>query len=226
VTGGAGWGYTITDRISLTANFGNAFKAPTFNELYFPGFSNPDLRPEESRSVEFGARGNMAWGKWSLNVYDTRIDNMIAFDANIFAPANINQAHIRGLEAALSTTIRGWLLNGNLTFLDPENRSADANRGNILPRRAEQSFRLDIDRAFGRYRIGAMFLAEGERFDDLGNTRKLDSYVKFDLRAEYVISKHWRLQGRIENLFDKHYETAAFFNQPGRNFFATIRYQP
>lgn len=226
VTGGAGWGYTITDRISLTANFGNAFKAPTFNELYFPGFSNPDLRPEESRSVEFGARGNMAWGKWSLNVYDTRIDNMIAFDANIFAPANINQAHIRGLEAALSTTIRGWLLNGNLTFLDPENRSADANRGNILPRRAEQSFRLDIDRAFGRYRIGAMFLAEGERFDDLGNTRKLDSYVKFDLRAEYVLSKHWRLQGRIENLFDKHYETAAFFNQPGRNFFATIRYQP
>ncbi len=226
VTGGAGWGYTITDRISLTANFGSAFKAPTFNELYFPGFSNPDLRPEESRSFEFGARGNMAWGKWSLNVYDTRIDNMIAFDANIFAPANISQARIRGLEAVLSTTIRGWLLNGNLTFLDPENRSADASRGNILPRRAEQSFRLDIDREFGKYRVGAMFLAEGERFDDLGNTRKLDSYVKFDLRAEYVLSKHWRLQGRIENLFDKHYETAAFFNQPGRNFFAMIRYQP
>lgn len=226
VTGGAGWGYAITDRISLTANFGSAFKAPTFNELYFPGFSNPDLRPEESRSFEFGTRGNMAWGKWSLNVYDTRIDNMIAFDANTFLPANIAQAHIRGLEAVLSTTIRGWLLNGNLTFLDPENRSADASRGNILPRRAEQSFRLDIDREFGRYRIGAMFLAEGERFDDLGNTRKLDSYVKFDLRAEYILNKHWRLQGRIENLFDKHYETAAFFNQPGRNFFAMIRYQP
>ncbi len=226
VTGGAGWGYAITERVSLTANFGNAFKAPTFNELYFPGFSNPDLRPEESRSFEFGTRGNMAWGKWSLNVYDTRIENMIAFDASTFAPANIGQARIRGLEAVLSTTIRGWLLNGNLTFLDPENRSADAGRGNILPRRAQQSFRLDIDREFGKYRIGAMFLAEGERFDDLGNTRKLDSYVKFDLRAEYVLSKHWRLQGRIENLFDKHYETAAFFNQPGRNFFAMIRYQP
>jgi vitamin B12 transporter len=130
------------------------------------------------------------------------------------------------LEATLSTTIRGWLLNGNLTLLDPENRAHDADRGNILPRRAEHSFRLDVDRAFGRYRIGAMFLAEGGRFDDFGNTRKLDSYVKFDLRAEYVLSKRLRLQGRIENLFDKHYETAAFFNQPGRNFFATIRYQP
>ena len=71
-----------------------------------------------------------------------------------------------------------------------------------------------------------MFLAEGERFDDLANTRKLDSYVRFDFRAEYIINQNWRIQGRIENLFDKHYETAAFFNQPGRNFFATLRYQP
>lgn len=226
VTGGAGWGYAITDNVSLTANFGNAFKAPTFNELYFPSFGNANLRPEESRSFEFGMRGNMQWGRWSLNVYDTRIDNLISFDANTFAPANISQARIKGLEAEVSTTIKGWLLNGNLTFLDPENRSSDANRGNILPRRAQQTFRLDIDREFGKYRVGAMFLAEGERYDDLGNTRKLDSYVKFDLRAEYVLNKHWRLQGRVENLFNERYETAAFYNQPGRNFFATIRYQP
>jgi len=226
VTGGAGWGYAITERVSLTANFGNAFKAPTFNELYFPFFSNPDLRPEKSFGYEFGVRGNMAWGRWSLNAYETWIDNLITYDAQIQAPGNINKARIHGLEAALSTTIRGWLLNSNLTLLDPENRAHDVDRGNILPRRAEHSFRLDVDRAFGRYRIGVMFLAEGGRFDDFANTRKLDSYVKFDLRAEYVLSKRLRLQGRIENLFDKHYETAAFFNQPGRNFFATIRYQP
>ena len=71
-----------------------------------------------------------------------------------------------------------------------------------------------------------MLLVEGERYDDLSNTRKLDSYVKFDLRAEYILSKHWRLQGRIENLFNEHYQTAAFYNQPGRNFFAMVRYQP
>lgn len=226
VTGGAGWGYAITDRIRLLASFGSAFKAPTFNELFFPGFGNANLKPEESRSFEFGVRGNPDWGNWSLNVYETRVDELIAFDASILAPANIDQARIRGLEAVLGTQIKGWQFNGNLTFLDPENRSSGLNKGNILPRRSEQSFRLDIDRQFGRYRVGAMFLAEGERFDDLANTRKLDSYVKFDLRAEYIMSKHWRLLGRIENLFNEHYETAAFFNQPGRNFFATLRYQP
>lgn len=227
VTGGAGWGYSLTENVRLLANFGSAFKAPTFNELYFPGFSNAHLRPEDARSFEFGTRGKTDWGHWSLNVYETRIDQLIAFDAATFAPANIDQARIRGFEGILSTQIKDWQFNTNLTLLDPENRSSGLNRGNILPRRAEQSFRLDADRQFGQYyRLGAMLLVEGERYDDLANTRKLDSYVKFDLRAEYSLNKHWRLQGRIENLFNEHYETAAFFNQPGRNFFAMVRYQP
>jgi len=227
VTGGAGWGYPLTETIRLLANFGSAFKAPTFNELYFPGFSNPNLRPEDSRSYEFGTRGKADWGNWSLNVYETHILHLIAFDANTFAPANIDQARIRGFEGVISTEIKGWQFNTNLTLLDPVNRSSELNRGNILPRRAEQSFRLDADRQFGQYyKLGAMLLAEGERYDDLANTRKLDSYVKFDLRAEYILNKHWRLQGRIENLFNERYETAAFFNQPGRNFFAMVRYQP
>ncbi len=227
VTGGAGWGYPISDKVRLVANYGSAYKAPTFNELYFPGFGNANLRPEESHSFEVSARGNMGWGNWSLTVYETHIDNLIAFDASIFAPSNIDEARIRGLEAVINTQIKGWQLNGNLTFLDPENRSSGANRGNILPRRAEQSFRLNANRTFfDKAMLGAMFLAEGERYDDLDNTRKLDSYTRLDLRAEYNINTNWRLQGRIENLFNVSYETAAFFNQPGRNFFVTIRYQP
>ena len=231
VTGGAGWGYPISDNTRLTANFGSAYKAPTFNELYFPRFGNPNLRPEESRSYELGINGKKDWGSWSLSIYETHIDNLIAtaFDdvAEIFFPDNVGKARIRGLEAVVNTEIKGWRINGNLTFLDPENRSSGANRGNILARRAEQTFRLDTNRTFfDKVMIGAMFLAEGERYDDLANTRKLDSYTRFDLRSEYNINKNWRLQGRIENLFDKQYETASFFNQPGRNFFVTLRYQP
>ncbi|SEN44822.1 TonB-dependent vitamin B12 receptor [Nitrosomonas marina] len=226
LTGGVGTGYKITDSVRLLANFGTAFKAPTFNELYYPISGNPNLNPERSRSLEFGLRGRMDWGDWSLNVYETRVNELIAFDSDSFEVDNINQARIRGLEAVFNTQIKGWMFNSNLTFLDPENRSSDSNYGNVLPRRARQSFRLNADRQFGKYLVGTMFLAEGERFDDLANTRKLDSYVKFDLRAEYQLSKHWRIQGRIENLFNEHYETAAFFNQPGRNFFAMLRYQP
>ncbi|MER2513148.1 MAG: TonB-dependent vitamin B12 receptor [Nitrosomonas ureae] len=226
VTGGAGWSYPITENIRLLFNFGNAFKAPTFNELYFPFSSNPNLRPEDSHSYEFGTRGKADWGNWSLNVFETQIKHLIAFDAETFQPINVDKARIRGFEGILGTQIKGWQINTNLTLLNPEDRSSGLNRGNILPRRAEQSFRLDTDRQFGRYALGAMLLVEGQRYDNLTNTLKLDSYVKFDLRAEYNFNRHWRLQGRIENLLNERYETAAFYNQPGRSFFAMVRYQP
>jgi vitamin B12 transporter len=226
VTGGIGWGYALTEQVRLTTSFGSAFKAPTFNELFFPNFGNPNLKPEDARSVEFGASGRFDWINWSINVYETRIDNLISFDANTFTSANINEARIRGLETILNTQIKGWQINTNLTFLDPINHSSDIFKGNILPRRSRQSFRVDTSRQIGDYILGAMFLAEGRRYDDLENSRKLSGYVKVDLRAEYIFNQHWRIQGRIENLFDKDYETAAFFNQPGRNYFATLRYQP
>lgn len=226
VTGNAGWSYPLSDKFLLIANFGSAFKAPTFNELYFPGFSNPNLKPEDSLSYEFGTRGHASWGNWSINAYETRIDNLITYDARIFAPNNIDQARIRGIEGILSTQIMAWQINTNLTLMEPVDRGSGSDRGNILPRRAEQSFRLDLNREFGKYAVGSMLLVEGQRYDDLANTQKLNAYAKLDLRAEYLFAPKWRLQGRIDNVSDEHYETAAFYNQAGRSFFAMVRYQP
>jgi vitamin B12 transporter len=140
---------------------------------------------------------------------------------------NINQAHIRGLEAALTTEINHWDLNINLTLLDPRDRSHGTNHNNLLPRRARQTLHLQLDRQFGKkYSLGATLHAEGRRYDDLANSRRLSGYATVDLRGEYTITKDWRLQARLANLFDKDYETAAFYNQPGRGLFLTLRYQP
>lgn len=225
-TGGLGWGYALGKNLRLTANYGTAFKAPSFNELYFPFFGNPDLRPEESNSVEFGLSGKGIGGRWSVNVYETRIDDLIAYDASIFAPGNINEARIRGIEAILITRFMDWNLSANLTLLDPENRSNDSNRGNVLTRRAEHSLRVNADKKFGKYAMGASIGAEGKRYDDLANIRELDGYATVDLRAEYILTRVWRLQTRIENLFDKDYETASFYNQAGRSVYVSLRYQP
>ncbi len=226
-TGSLAWGHALGDDLRLTAAYGTAFKAPTFNELYYPfGFGNPNLRPERSRSLEIGLRGRPDWGRWSLNAYETRIHDLIAYDASIFSSNNIDRARIRGLEATLGTRLGGWDLNASLTLLDPRNEGGGANDGNVLPRRARQSLRLDADRDFGRYRLGATLVAAGRRYDDLANTRELDAYATLDLRAEYALAKDWRLQGRIENLFDTDYQTAAFYNQPGRGLYLTLRYQP
>ena len=226
ITGSTAWGYALGNGLRLTASYGTAFKAPNFNDLYFPGFSNPDLEPEQSRSAEIGVRRGGEAHHWAVNLYQTEIDDLIAFDAATFTPVNVSEARIRGLETIVGTRVQGWKANATLTLLDPENRSEDANRGNVLPRRAEQSLRFDLDRELGKYTIGTTLFAEGRRFDDLANTRRLGGYTIVDLRGEYAFAKDWRLQARIENLFDKDYETAEFFNQPGRGYYITLRYRP
>ncbi|MBL8298673.1 MAG: TonB-dependent vitamin B12 receptor [Rhodanobacteraceae bacterium] len=225
-TGGLAWGYALSEGLRLIANYGTAFKAPTFNELYFPGFGNANLKPEESRSAEIGLRGMTQAGRWELHAFHTRVDELIAFDAATFAPGNIDQARIRGLEASWATDIAGWAVDSSLTLLDPRNDSQGANNGNYLPRRARQSARVDLDRRYGAFAVGTTVDVQGERYDDLGNRRRLGGYATLDLRAEYAVTPEWLVQARVANLTDRNYETAAFYNQAGRSYYLTLRYRP
>ncbi len=223
-TGGLSVGHDFAGHLRLVASYGKAFKAPTFNELYYPGFGNDQLRPETSESVELGLRGRPAWGRWAVSLYQTRIDDLIAFDATTFAPANIDEARIRGLEGELAGRLAGWDLQAALTLLRPENRGSGVNRGNTLPRRARATLRLDADRQWGRWRLGGTVLRVGKRYDDLANSRELDPYTRVDLRAALDLGGHWSLQLKGENVFDADYQTAAFYNQPGASAYVTLRY--
>lgn len=225
-TGGVAWGFAPRGGLRLTAAYGTAFKAPTFNDLYFPDYGNPDLKPEEAASVELGVRGETGWGAWSVNAYRTEIDNLIGFDAAAFAPGNVDESRIRGVEGVLSTQLAQWALNTYLTWQDPKNQSSGPNQGNLLARRAEHSLRMDVDRDFKKFSLGATLNGVSKRYDDLASTHKLGAYATLDLRAEYAFSKALRLQARLTNVFDRDYETAAFYNQPGRDIFIALRYRP
>ena len=82
-SGSVGWKWAFAPNLALTAAWGSAFGAPTFNDLYFPGFSNPDLDPETSRSYELGLSGNAGALRWSLVGFENRIDDLIVFDPSI-----------------------------------------------------------------------------------------------------------------------------------------------
>ncbi len=222
-TGGITLGHRLAGGQRVTLSYATAFKAPSFNELYFPGFGNPDLGPEESDSVELGIAS--AGGRWAVYLFDTDIDDLIGIDPDTFAPVNIDAARIRGLEITYNTTLADWILNASLTLLDPENRSAGLD-GNQLPRRAEETLRVDLDRDFGRFSAGATLIAEGRKYDDLANTREIDAYATVDVRGAMRFGDDWQLQLRIVNLFDEAYETASFFNQSERAAYLTLRYTP
>ena len=221
-TGNVAWGYPVMANLDLRLAYGTAFKAPTFNQLYYPGFGNANLRPETSRNIELGLGGRLPGGRWSATLFDNRISDLIAG----FPPANINRAEIRGLELAANRRFGAWDAAVNLTLQDPENASSGANQGKVLPRRAQESLRIDLDRRLGVWRLGGTLRGEGERFDNESNTRRMAGYALLDLRAEYRLAADWSLGGRLENVFDVDYETAFGYNQPGRGAYLTLRYQP
>lgn len=225
-TGSLRWGVDLNKALKLVASYGTAYRAPTFNDLYFPCCGNRNLRPETSHSAELALRGAHAGVDWSIAAYRTRADDLITFDATTFLPANVARAQIRGAEATVGVVLAGWNLSGNITWLDPRNESPGRNFDKLLPRRPRQSARVDVDRSFGAFSIGTSVNASGERYDDLANRTRLPGYATTDLRVGYTFNNAWTLQANAANVFDREYETAAYFNQPGRNYTLSLRYRP
>jgi vitamin B12 transporter len=241
---GAGWRFARHWR--LTATWGTAFHAPTFNDLYYPSFpgfppsSNPNLLPETSRSAEVGVAGDWTTFNWSLHAYQTDVDHLITYAPPNYTPYNLAAARIRGVELRGVWRRGAWTLSGQATGLDPRDHSPPAlavpgTAGNLLPRRAESSASLELSRRlFGRVNVSARGSWEGRRFDDLANTVPLGGYFLLDLLADAQVGRGWSIEGRIKNALGRTYYTAAaidnpptsaYYNQPGRELDLTLRYR-
>ncbi|MCG5537685.1 TonB-dependent receptor domain-containing protein [Halorhodospira sp. 9622] len=213
VTGQVAWGVDVTDRLRLRSSYGTAFKAPTFNDLYFPGFGNPDLEPETSESFEIGARQAGRYSYWDLAVFQTDIDDLISG----WPPVNVNEARIRGAELEAGAHWQEWQISGAFTYLDHEDRET----GDELARRPNESLRLDLDRQLGDFSVGATGIARGRSFD---RGERVSGYGLLNLRTSYAITPEWTLRGTLENALDKDYETADGYNQPGRAVFVSLHF--
>jgi vitamin B12 transporter len=241
---GAGW--RLSRHWRLTATWGTAFHAPTFNDLYFPSFpgfpppSNPSLMPETSRSVELGIAADWESFDWSLHVYQTDVSHLITYAPPDYTPFNLAQARIRGAEMSGEWRHDAWTVSGQVTGLDPRDHSPPAvaspgTAGNLLPRRAQSSASLDLRRRlFGRIGVSARGRWEGRRFDDLTNTVPLGGYFLLDLLADAQLGHGWSVEGRISNALGRTYHTAAaidnppssaYYNQAGRELDLTVRYR-
>jgi len=219
-TGNLAWGYEIADGWQSLLAWGSAFRAPTFNELYYPGFGNPDLEPEQARSLELGLIGRSGVNEARLSAFRTRVRDLIVFPPPSYIGENIDQAVIDGLELEFVTEVADWDARLSLTWLDPRNETT----GKQLPRRPRQSAALDLGRQLGPLRIGATLELEGSRYDGPENLLRTAGFGLVDLRAEYDLDGGWTLRGRIANLFDKDYETVADYPAPGMAVFVSVIY--
>lgn len=228
-TGSFAAGYQFSEAHRARLSWGEAFRAPSFNELYFPNFGNPDLDPEESTTTELGFSGLYDTWFWDASVYETEVENLIefVFAGGQFAPQNVNEARIRGLELGTGLDLDAWTIYGSVSYTDPK----DLETGKRLRRRTKQSARLEVDRELGDWSLGATVIAQSHRFNDAEGQERLPGFGLLNLRAGWDFADRWNARLTVDNALDRDYVTArdSFngfdYQQPGRSVHLTLRYE-
>jgi vitamin B12 transporter len=225
-TGNVAVAYAITPVYTARLSYGNAFRLPTFNDLYYPGYANPNLLPERSDSVEAALDASTSFGTFTAAVYDTRVHDLISFDAATSMPVNIGRAHIQGLDLSYKGTIgKSTPVSVAVGILNPQ----DVTDQTWLPRRPRQTLALSVDHMWDEFHLhalstGVSLLYGGSTFDDQFNTTYLPSYTRVDLRASYKINSHLTVSASLSNLFNRQYVTAYGYNSLGRTAFGKVAY--
>jgi vitamin B12 transporter len=226
-TGLLGYGLSFADSWRATVSISNAFRAPTFNELFYPGYGNPILMPERSVNKEAGLHYAADGQRVDAVYFDNRISNMIISSATApYLPANINKATITGQELSYSGDFGNNHIKASVTFQNPR----DAQTGQLLPRRAREFGSIAASHDFGTWNVGAEVRYSGSRQDTNFNTFPytavtLHAYQLFNLTARYQIDKNLSLAARAGNLFNRNYSEVYGYNTPGRTLFVGLSYQ-
>jgi vitamin B12 transporter len=224
------------DTTLLRASFAQGFKAPSLYQLFSP-YGSTRLHPEFAETWDAGVEQH-EWNDrlvLSATYFERYSRDLIEFIdclslsdcPNDFGGfyANVPRAAAHGVELqAAATPMEQLQLTANYTFTHTEDKSPGATFGNELARRPENTANLS-----GTYIWTAAFNTNvtlrysGPSYDDAANQTKLGGYVLTDLRAAYTVVERLEVYARIENLADKHYETAYRYGELGRVAYVGLR---
>ena len=187
-------------------SYSEGFRAPTFNDLYYPQYSNPNLDPEHSKSYELQWRSQLATTtRLETSLYRTDLRDAIVFGQDSI-PRNVASARINGLEMALSQQWASWRAQLGMALIDPRDRDT----GHTLARRARRTLSLDLDRDFGRFSAGASWQAVSSSYDDEANRNRIGGHSLLGLRGSWAASDEVKLEAKLDNVLGRRYSRALY----------------
>jgi len=225
----------------LRGSYATGFRAPTFNDLYFPGFGNPNLQPEKSQGLDVAVDQSLPndRGTLSLGYFWTRYRNLIlsVFDPVTcnapnsfgFCAQNAGQARAQGIEANAKIKLyrdEPWIKSLDLQFQYTYTSTNNLTGGQdtrlpkwpmnqwstILSYQPIEPLRANLE---GRF--------VGQRYNTPGNVQSIPSFLVWNVSATYDVTKRIQVYTRIDNLFNEKYEEVLFFGTPIRSVFGGMR---
>ena len=214
----------------LRANFGTGFRAPSLEDMFYPGFSNPNLQPERSLGWDAGFEQPLFDNKLRIgaNYFQNEITNLIQYDPATFTINNIREVQTIGVETfAACNPIKDLTLRAAYTWLPTVEDCVLNQRLARRPRHSgdfSAAYRF-LNRFTANFR--AHLAADHQDIDPVTYaTVKGFSYMKLDAGLACDVCKHFTVFGRIENFTDEHYYEADGYPSLGRAFWAggTIKF--
>ncbi len=232
--------------LTFRGSYAEGFRAPSFDELYFPGYGNPNLAPELSSEYDGGFTKQFSeWGSFTATYFSRRVHNLIVSVPCPFSPScpygsmagNAGRVDVQGVEIVPSIgPFYGVTLSGNFTTIDETHVSSSPD---IRPLRVPKHSAFGLLQYVGsgllrpddKTTVSLAYYFVGARDDitPIGTIASHDAYHVFDLTAIYDLRQPWRMvadeQGfvRVQNLFDRNYSEAFGFPSPPINFVAGIK---
>lgn len=235
-------GYLVKETgTKLRGSYATGFRAPTINQLYFPGFGNPNLQPEKSQSLDAALEQSLPHDRGSISVgyFWTRYRNLIlsVFDPTEctapnsfgFCAQNAGLARAQGVEVTTKLKVlrdKPWIKNLDLLVQYTYAATQDLSSGpdirlpkwplnqvsTVISYQPIDGLRANLE---GRY--------FGQRFNSVGNEGSIPAFLVWNLSASYDVTKQIQAYLRADNIFNEEYEEVLYFGTPIRSIFGGLR---
>lgn len=220
-----GLAYRISPLVRMGANYATGFKAPTFNQLYYPNGGNPNLRPESSKNSEVFIELLSNTQKTRLTAYHSDVTDLITG----WPSQNIGQAEILG--ASLNSD---WQIGNYQAGISYDYQEANSTTPTVtgektksnLPVRPEHKGSAYIGYALDGISLRAEYQKIGSYYISNNHGDKMPSYALVNLSGSYELHPNLHLNTRLNNVLNKKYTTIESFGtryqEDGINFHAAL----
>jgi len=225
------YGSLLTYRFEAAYSFNNlgtrihsayatGYRAPTFNDLYYPDYSDPDLTPEKNKSWEIGLSQSLLSGKIKLDVtyFESRFTNMIIAPAsNNWVPYNANRAITYGTE----TSVIAQLPGRNSISLEHTWLVAVDKEDGPLARRPKHKVFAKLKHTWTEKLTSSL----GLRYRSESRSEFASAYILFNAAVSYKLKENIDIKVRGENIFNQMYEEVESYGTPGRAGYISVGYR-